>query len=125
MEYVPMKMLILGLIFICAPAFADVTITVKKVDGSTYWVDRFATKADADAWLAEEKTRPYWKSTYTIAYSGSDVVHNTVPVIDPTKVANRAARLAQLQTALSDWANLTAAQQKAVIKAVAEHILDL
>jgi len=43
-----------------------VIILIKNVDGSTYWTERFNSRADCDAWLSEEKTRPYWKKDFTV-----------------------------------------------------------
>lgn len=43
----------------------SVKLEIKKADGSIYWIEHFENGADADTWLTEEKTRPYWDSSYT------------------------------------------------------------
>lgn len=51
-----------------------ITIKILRSDGSSYWVEHFNTSAEADAWLAQEKTRPYWDQVYT-----HSVTDNTPP----------------------------------------------
>lgn len=40
-------------------------LTIKKQDGSTYWVEHFNTQENLDRWLNEERSRLYWKQEYT------------------------------------------------------------
>jgi len=42
-----------------------VNLKIKKANGEIYWVENFNTKKECDKWLAEEKTRPYWKKDFT------------------------------------------------------------
>lgn len=53
-----------------------IVLTILKADGSTYWVEHFNTMADANRWIAEEQTRPYWDATWTYT-----IVDNTVPPV--------------------------------------------
>lgn len=41
------------------------TLTIKRADGSEYWVEHFNDEPSAGEWLAVEKTRPYWESDFT------------------------------------------------------------
>jgi hypothetical protein len=50
--------------FPCLAQSASVKLEIKKLDGSTYWIEHFDNKIDGDKWLAEEITRKYWKFTY-------------------------------------------------------------
>ena len=45
-----------------------IRLTIFKADSSIYWVEHFNDQARADAWLAEEMTRPYWKQEYTYTF---------------------------------------------------------
>lgn len=38
-------------------------VTLVYEDGSTWFAGCFNSLDDANAWVAEEKTRPYWKSS--------------------------------------------------------------
>lgn len=42
-----------------------IQLTIKRTDGSVYWVENFADLNEKDKWLNEEMTRPYWDKTYT------------------------------------------------------------
>ena len=37
---------------------------IKRQDLSVYWVEYFSSISDLNRWLDEEKTRPYWDTTY-------------------------------------------------------------
>lgn len=40
-------------------------LDIKNADGSTYWTENFPEKKDAESWIKEEKTRPYWVKEFT------------------------------------------------------------
>ncbi len=82
-----------------------VTLTIKKSDGSVYWIDQFQDQASCDKWIANEQTQFYWDRTYT--FSSID----TTP--DPSIAA--AAKAAQIQLAIDQNARLQLV--KAVINA--------
>ena len=42
-----------------------IKLEIKNADGSLYWKETFNTQEECDKWLAEEKTRKYWKSDFT------------------------------------------------------------
>lgn len=44
----------------------NVKLIIKNADGSPYWKENFDSQEKCDAWLDEEKTRPYWKSDHII-----------------------------------------------------------
>ena len=50
-----------------------IKLEIKNQDGSTYWTEHFNDQASCDKWLAEEKTRAYWKSSFTL-----NVVDNSI-----------------------------------------------
>lgn len=39
-------------------------LIINHSDGSQYWQEYFNDRASCDRWLAEEKTRPYWKESF-------------------------------------------------------------
>ena len=43
-----------------------VEILIKRQDDSIYWQMWTNTLAEAEAWVTEEKTRPYWDETYVV-----------------------------------------------------------
>jgi tRNA A37 threonylcarbamoyladenosine modification protein TsaB len=43
-----------------------VTLVIKQKNGELYWKEQFQNKAQADKWLDEEKTRPYWKKSFEV-----------------------------------------------------------
>lgn len=61
-------------------------LTIRKQDGSTYWVEHFNTEAELHRWLDEEKTRPYWDRQYT-----TEIEDITPPPHVPTYQELRAA----------------------------------
>lgn len=50
-----------------------ITLTIRKADGSVYWVEYFNSVGDCNTWLTIERTRSYWVSSYT-----TSIVDNTV-----------------------------------------------
>lgn len=42
-----------------------IKLTIKKEDGSVYWVEHFNSLDACNEWLEVEQTRPYWNSQYT------------------------------------------------------------
>ena len=38
-----------------------IKVEIKNPDGSLYWEESFNFRSEANDWLEEEKTRPYWK----------------------------------------------------------------
>lgn len=53
-------------------------LTIKRADGSTYWSCDFNSRREAEAWLAEERTRPYWVSEYA-----TEILDKTSPPPPP------------------------------------------
>lgn len=43
-----------------------IKLTIKSHDGTVYWIEHFNDQAACDAWLKEEKTRPYWNPAFTV-----------------------------------------------------------
>lgn len=74
-----------------------VKININKADGSPYWQETFNDRPSADQWLANEKTRPYWRADFVVN-------------IDDRTVADQAAADALKTQSQTD---LTARQQKA------------
>lgn len=70
-------------------------LVINNADGSHYWTEHFNSQDEANAWLAEEKTRPYWDATRT---------HEFIPTIEfelsEQEIINSEA-LAYLQS--TDW----------------------
>ena len=58
-----------------------ITLTILNADGSLYWTEYFNDIASAQAWIADEQTRPYWVATRTYT-----IVDNT-PVVDTASYA--------------------------------------
>lgn len=92
-------------------------LTIKKADGSQYWIQKFSSLVEGEAmrmltaWLDAEKLRPYWNPEFT-----TEILDVTPqPHADsPDEVARKAAIL-QLKTrllALDDQVDLTAAELK-------------
>lgn len=44
-----------------------IALTIVRPDGSIYWVEHFSAIGAAQAWVAEEQTRPYWNPAWTFA----------------------------------------------------------
>ena len=95
-----------------------ITLTIKKADGSLYWTEYFNDQNSCDAWLASEKTRPYWDKNYM-----ASSVTSVAPVIDPVIEIARKAKIDAASAALAafDKAKFTAADVPDLI----EHILVL
>ncbi len=76
-----------------------ISLTIRKQDNSIYWVERFNTIIDAEKWIAEEKTRPYWqnhnKERWTVTIE--DKTHVPTPVEIAAAEALKTARQARLQ----------------------------
>lgn len=43
----------------------NIKLTIKKEDGSIYWIENFKDHQACNIWLTEEQTRPYWNDNYT------------------------------------------------------------
>lgn len=61
-------------------------LVILKPDGTNYWTACFNTRAEAEAWLAEEKTRSYWNPQYT-----HTITDKTPPKPTPEELAEQAA----------------------------------
>ena len=72
-----------------------IILTIKKANGDVYWVERFKSVAEKDAWLANEQKRPYWRNDFTI-----EVVDKTADdeaaqeAVDAAIAANKIVRAA-------------------------------
>ena len=42
-------------------------LTIKRKDNSIYWVEHFNSQSELNNWLTEERTRPYWDSSFKVA----------------------------------------------------------
>jgi len=40
-------------------------IEILKSDGSLYWKEQFNKQSEAEKWIAEEQTRPYYNQSFT------------------------------------------------------------
>lgn len=52
------------------------SITLVYEDKSTWFVGEFPNQEAADKWIAEEKTRPYWKES-------TQIQSETITIEDP------------------------------------------
>jgi hypothetical protein len=43
-----------------------IEIKILKPDGSVYWQMLVDSVSESERWVAEEKTRPYWKAGFTV-----------------------------------------------------------
>lgn len=53
------------------------TLNLIYKDGTVWHAGGFSTQESADAWVAEEKTRPYWDQATRV-----EIINNT-PVLHP------------------------------------------
>lgn len=73
-------------------------IVIRNADASERWREGFDSKKDLNAWLNEEKTRPYWKKEFTTEIldntaavkAAEDALKAAVKAADDTNKANRA-----------------------------------
>lgn len=49
-----------------------IKLKILHKDGSEYWTAGFNNLVDCNAWLEEEKTRPYWNPDFVIELEGED-----------------------------------------------------
>lgn len=80
------------------------TLTIFRADGSVYWTEYFNDRASAQAWLAEEQTRPYWDPgfTYTITEPSAPTAEELAALALAQVRAQRDAKLSAC-----DWTQLT------------------
>lgn len=81
-------------------------ITIRRADGSLYWADGFNSKAEAEKWLAVERTRPYWDESFTVEH-----IDRAQEYADQA-AANEAARIAREQARLQKKAQAKAIKDK-------------
>lgn len=80
-----------------------ITLTITRADGSLYWHEVFNDRVSADAWIAEEQTRPYWDASWTYTITEPPA---------PTQADLTAQALAQVRIARDaklascDWTQL-------------------
>jgi len=43
-----------------------IKLVIKHKDGSIYWTEHFNDREACDAWLKEERTRPYWDPKFKV-----------------------------------------------------------
>jgi hypothetical protein len=95
-----------------------VTVTIKKPDGSTYWVEHFNEPARAQAWVDDEKKRPYWKPTFTVEVDDRTAEENTAAAQRRAQIekwiGDREAAIQQLRN-LDPSTITTIAQVKALL----------
>jgi hypothetical protein len=95
-----------------------ITLTIKRVDGSTYWVDHFNTQDECDKWLAEEQTRSYWDKSY-VSTSSVDTPNPAMALAEAERVqaiANQATRLNAIKAIISAApGSLTDVQRDAIL----------
>jgi hypothetical protein len=63
-------------------------MTIKKQDGSVYWVEFFPDDISATKWIDEEKTRTYWNKTYTVEL---ETIISETAVESAEEIARKAA----------------------------------
>jgi len=104
----------LAIVFTSTFARAEILLTIKRADGSVYWMERFNKQVDGDAWLAREKARSYWEKSWTAAFSGSE---NAAPDFSSAQAreTERAARLSSLR-GLESASNLTNQQMQQILQ---------
>lgn len=90
-------------------------LVITYADGSFYWREYFNSLQEANNWLAIEKTRPYWQSTFR-----STITDKTPPPAAPIPVpdASQISQIQSLRTRIRELANqpdLTAAEVKEAI----------
>lgn len=51
-----------------------ITVTITQKDGQL-WICYFDYTAQAEAWIAEEQTRPYWSNYSGYTITGTDKVN--------------------------------------------------
>lgn len=91
-------------------------LTIRRQDGTVYWVEHFNDLASAQKWIAEEQTRPYWNNSYTY-----QIVDRTPPPKTPEEIAAEETKRLQIVAlrqrirALADQSDLTAAEVKEAI----------
>lgn len=101
------------------------TLLIKNKDGSPYWTDYFETKADLNAWLAEEQKRPYWKKDFVV-----DVIDDSAAVEEIEKKAKEnleanQKKAADLQASIKDALQKkpkTIAECAAMLELICEHL---
>jgi hypothetical protein len=71
-------------------------LLIKKADGSLYWSENFYSLNEAEGWLAEERSRPYWKPEYTWEF-----VDKTPPPPSAAELAEKAKKIQDRQDAVN------------------------
>jgi hypothetical protein len=71
-----------------------ITLTIKKQDKSIYWIEQFNSQEEADSWLIEEKTRPYWDETYVCEFEDNKKELEKAKKAEAKKEAERQAKIA-------------------------------
>lgn len=83
-----MRILLAIFMIFSANAFASARLNI--MDGQKlYWSQAFGSRAEAESWLAIERTRPYWKSKFTITLTDNDAEEKAKD--DALKAADKAA----------------------------------
>lgn len=68
-------------------------LIIRKKNGDIYWIERFSSLQDAQEWLTEEQTRPYWNPEYE-----SEITDKTPPPPTQDELDAIAARKNQIGT---------------------------
>lgn|SRR5678816_1265964 len=88
-------------------------LIIKYQNGDVYWRESFNSMAELNAWLAEERTRSYWKEEFT-----TEVQDLTPPPPTQEQIDQQAALQLQIATlkarikVLAGQSDLTAAEIK-------------
>lgn len=56
----------------------NVLVTLIYADGTHWFAGQFPSQAAADAWIAEEQTRPYWVDTTQVQQTQITLVENGI-----------------------------------------------
>lgn len=101
-----------------------VTVTIKRADGSEYFKSYFNSLADAEKWIAEEKTRPYYQKEFTVEVDDKTAEAQAVDQAISDQVKAAEDRKKAIRQRLRDF-DLSRINTLAELKLVLKEILDI
>ena len=101
-------------------------LEIKKSDDSPYFIEHFNSQEEADNWIAEEQTRPYWDNSHThtiirIGLTDQEIADRSAA--ETSRQGRKTQRLNQLRTDLDNFDTMTAGQRTQVLKRVLRFLL--